>query len=413
MQYGCIAEHLGHSFSARIHRELGDYPYELCELAPDTLGAFMNAHDFCGINVTIPYKEAVIPYLHALDAGAEAIGAVNTVVNRAGKLYGYNTDFYGLSALIARIGLDLCGKKVAILGTGGTSRTAAAVARAAKAKTVLRVSRQTKAGTCTYEELCRDHADTEILINTTPVGMYPRLEGTPVALSHFPQLAGVVDAVYNPLRSKLILEAKKRGIPAEGGLYMLVAQAVRASELFFDKAYPADTVTRVFETLQREMQSIVLVGMPASGKSTVGAHLARSMGRSFLDIDAMIVERAGKSIPAIFSEEGEMAFRDLESAVIRETIAPGTGLVIATGGGAILREENVEALRQNGRLYFLDRPLEALLPTEDRPLASSAEAIRALYAVREPIYRACADACIPGAGSVEEVANLIEQEWNT
>ena len=411
MQYGCIAERLGHSFSKDIHALLADYRYELCEVAPDALDQFMKAADFCGINVTIPYKERVIPYLSHIDDGAKEIGAVNTVVNREGKLYGYNTDFYGMKALICRIGISLAGKKVAILGTGGTSRTARAVARSLGAETVLCVSRSQKEGVITYDQLLSDHKDVQILINTTPCGMYPNPDGMAVDISSLASLEGVVDAVYNPLDTKLILEAKKRGVPSEGGLFMLVAQAVRASEIFLDTVYPEGTAERVYARVHAQKQNIVLTGMPGSGKSTVGAILAKQMEREFVDTDDLVVRAAGKSIPEIFAEHGETYFRDLETRVIREEVSQRSGLIVATGGGVILKQENVDLLSHNGRLYFLDRPLEDLLPTEDRPLASSAEAIRMRYRERYARYCETCNCRIDVKGDAEWVAQVIGKDF--
>ncbi|MBQ9132086.1 MAG: shikimate dehydrogenase [Clostridia bacterium] len=413
MEYGCIAERLGHSFSREIHAALGEYPYELCEVRPEALDSFMKARDFRGINVTIPYKEAVIPYLFHIDEQAKKIGAVNTVVNRDGKLYGYNTDFYGMKALITRMGLSLTDKKVAVLGTGGTSRTAKAVAEDMGARQILWVSRREREGVVSYDTLCARHADTQILINTTPCGMYPHPEGQAVDLSVFPDLEGVVDAVYNPVRPQLILQAQGRGIPAEGGLYMLVAQAVRASEIFLDTVYPEGTVQRVFLPLLRKKENLVLVGMPGSGKSTVGRLLADRLDREFCDTDALIEQATGMPIPEIFAKHGEAYFRDLESAVIREAVAGRNGLVVATGGGAILREENCDALRRNGRLYFLDRPVEELIPTADRPLASTAEDIRRRYRERYPRYCATADLRISVKGDAAQVAEEIRKDFES
>ena len=411
MHYGCIAEHLKHSFSPEIHAQLGAYRYELCELAPDMVGEFLKKGDFYGINVTIPYKETVIPYLFKIDEQAERIGAVNTIVNRGGRLYGYNTDFYGMKSLIERLGLSLDGKKVAVLGTGGTSRTAVAVAESMGASSVLRVSRTARDGAIDYATLTHDHADTRVLINTTPCGMFPNPDSAAVDVDDFPLLEGVVDAVYNPLRPKLVLDARKKGIPAEGGLYMLVAQAVRASELFLDTTYPAETVERVYQKLMRQKENLVLVGMPACGKSTVGKLLTERLGREFVDMDECIVRTAGKEISEIFASDGEQGFRDLESSVLREQIAQRNALVIATGGGAILRDENVDALRRNGRLYFLDRPLDDLIPTEDRPLASSRAAIAQRYTERYGRYCTVADVRVPVSGTAEEVAEEIEKEF--
>ena len=411
MHYGCIAEHLKHSFSPEIHACLGDYRYELREIEPDALGRFMTERDFRGINVTIPYKEKVIPYLYEIDDRAKAIGAVNTIVNRGGKLYGYNTDFYGMSALINRVGVSLSGKKVAVLGTGGTSRTACAVANSLGAAVVLRVSRSTKDSAIDYGMLRAQHSDVQILINTTPCGMFPNPDGTAVNVDDFAQLEGVVDAVYNPLRPQLVLDAKRKGIPAEGGLFMLVAQAVRASEIFFDTVYPDDTAERVYNKLLPSKENLVLIGMPASGKSTVGKLLAQRLGLLFFDMDELIVQRAQKTIPAIFEEVGECGFRDLESLVLREEFAQRNGIVISTGGGAILRDENVNMLRRNGRLYFLDRPLDDLLPTDDRPLSSTKEAIAARYRERYPRYMAVADVQIPVVGTPEQVVETIGKDF--
>lgn len=410
MHYGCIAEHLKHSFSPEIHAALAPYRYELREIAPDGLEEFMLARDFYGINVTIPYKEKVIPYLAEIDEEAKRIGAVNTVVKRDGKLYGYNTDFYGMRSLIDRLGLKLCGKKVAVLGTGGTSRTACAVSEALGASEVLRVSRTAKDGAISYAMLYEHHSDVRVIINTTPCGMFPNPDAAAVDVMRFPMLEGVVDAVYNPLRPKLVLDAMKKGIPAEGGLYMLVAQAVRASEIFLDKTYASEITARIYQKIFRQKENIVLIGMPGSGKSTVGKLLAERLGREFLDMDDCIVQAAGKPISEIFAEVGESGFRNLESRVLADEIAQRNSLVIATGGGAILRDENVDALRRNGSLYFLDRPLADLLPTDDRPLAFSQTAIEQRYHERYGRYCAVADVRIPVVGSAADVAEKIGKE---
>ncbi len=412
MKYGCIGERLGHSFSAEIHALLGNTDYQLRPLPPEEVDDFLTKRSFSAINVTIPYKETVLPYLFYADEAVRKIGAANTVVNRDGKLYGYNTDFFGMIALLRRLGLALTGKKVVILGTGGTSRTASAVAESLGAACVLRVGRSGKDGSLTYPELFARHTDAEILLNTTPVGMFPHAEECPVDLSAFPRLTGVADAVYNPLRTRLVTSALERGIPAGGGLYMLVCQAVRASEIFLDTTYPEGTAERVYRTVLSQRENIVLTGMPASGKSTVGKLLAKRLGRPFYDADACI-EAHGRKISSVFAEDGEEGFRELESRVIREELAPLTGAVIATGGGSILRDENLRELRMNGKIFFLDRPPELLIPTADRPLASDAEAIRRRYRERIDRYRATADRQIPAAGRPEEVADAITEEWNT
>ena len=403
LTFGCIGEHLPHSFSREIHEQIGGYTYALKELTPEELPAFLTARDFRGINVTIPYKQAVIPFLDSVDATAKAIGAVNTVVNRNGKLTGYNTDLYGLTRLIRRIGLDLAGRKVLIPGTGGTSRTASFAAEQLHAREILRISRSGREGSLTYEQALRDHTDAEIILNTTPCGMFPEPDAQPLPLDPFPHLRGVADVIYNPLRSRLVLDALARGVPAEGGLYMLVAQAVRASELFLDTAYPEDLTDRIYAKILRQKENIVLIGMPGSGKSAVGKLLAEKTGRPFLDTDQLIVGKAGRPIPDIFREDGEPAFRNLESEVIRNC-AKQSGQILSTGGGAVLRPENVAVLRQNGRLFWLDRDPASLVPTDDRPLADTEEKMKRLYLEREPVYRAAADVIIPVNGSVEDTA---------
>ena len=406
MIYGLIGEHLGHSFSAVIHGQIGREPYELLELAPQELETFLRDREFRGINVTIPYKQAVIPCLDEVSETAREIGAVNTIVNREGRLVGDNTDLEGITKLILRVCPDLKGRKTLVLGTGGTSRTAVYAARRLGADPVIRVSRTAREGAVSYADVLRDHRDAEIIINTTPCGMYPNSGEAPLELEGFDRLAGVVDVIYNPLRTKLVLEARRRGIPAEGGLYMLVAQAVRAAEIFRNTEYPAEMTERIYRSLLREKENIVLTGMPGSGKSVVSAALEEITGRPAVDTDRLIVEKAGMEIPEIFRRFGEKHFRDLESEVIRE-LAPDGGRIISTGGGAVLRAENVEALRMNGRLFLLDRPLDELLPTDDRPLADSREKIERLYRERTPVYRASADEVVPVAGTPEDVAKEI------
>ena len=410
MIFGLIGEHLGHSFYAEIHARLGKEPYELRELAPEDVAGFLREGDFRGINVTIPYKQAVIPYLGRISETADAIGAVNTIVRRNGKLFGGNTDAAGLEMLLRRIGADLRGKKVLILGTGGTSKTALYVAGRLGAEQAVRVSRTAREDAVSYEQAALEHADARILINTTPCGMYPHPEECPVDLSRFPALEAVADAIYNPLRSNLILEARKRGIPAEGGLFMLTAQAVRAAEMFRDTEYPPETAERIFRELLREKENMVLIGMPGSGKSTVAAALQRRTGRPVADTDALIAGKAGKSIPEIFREDGEAAFRDLESEVIAEVSLRG-GQIIATGGGAVLRAENVRALKRNGRLILLERPADTLMPTADRPLADTREKMDRLWREREPAYRAAADCTVRPEGTPEEAAAETESRW--
>ena len=406
MEYGLIGERLGHSYSKEIHGCLADYEYELCEVGREDIDAFFEARNFKAVNVTIPYKETVIPHLHYIDEGAKAIGAVNTVVNKGGLLYGYNTDFFGLSALIKRIGVPLSKKKVIILGTGGTSKTAAAVARALGASEVIRVSRSSKEDAVSYEELYEKHLDADYVINTTPVGMFPNTDGSPLDLSRFFKLSGVADAIYNPLRTELVTEAMTRGIPAQGGLYMLVAQAAQAVEFFLDVTIAEGKILEIYSKIKGRKENIVLVGMPASGKSTVGRLISDMSARRLVDTDELIVERVGMEITEIFSKFGEKHFRDLESEVIRE-VSRQSELIIATGGGAVLRGENVKELKKNGRLFFIDRPLEKLIPTDSRPLSKDRESITKRYNERYGIYNAVCDERIDADKSAREVAEEI------
>ena len=399
-----------HSFSKEIHNALADYEYEICEVARERFSEFAEKKDFCAINVTIPYKELIIPYIDKLDKYACEICAVNTVVNRSGKLYGYNTDFYGMTELISHAGIEIYGKKVVVLGTGGTSKTALAVLRNLSAKEVIRVSRSAREDAVSYSCLYKDHYDADVIINTTPSGMFPDIFTCPVDLSRFKHLSGVVDVVYNPLRTPLVLEALRRGITAEGGLYMLVAQAVRASEIFTDKNYSDGTTERIYKKLLRDKENIILIGMPACGKTSVGKLLAKKLERRFVDTDALIEERAGCTISKIFEDYGEEEFRRIESEVIREVSSLG-GAVISTGGGSILKGENVSALKENGKLYFIDRPLESLLPTPDRPLANTADAIKQRFTERYPIYNAAADTRIDADLDIQSVAEKIERDF--
>lgn len=408
MEYGCIGEKLSHSFSAEIHACLADYEYVIREIPREELAAFMTARDFKAINVTIPYKQDVMPYLDEIDPIAAAIGAVNTIVNRGGRLYGYNTDFAGMQALLHRAGIDPMGRKVLVLGSGGTSKTALAVANALGAREIIRVSRSAKDGCITYEDALSLHADTEIILNTTPCGMYPEPNAQPIDLSHFPHLLGVVDAIYNPLRSRLVRQAQSLGIPATGGLYMLVAQAAVAVEHFLDTTVDDKKIEKVYRRIVGDKQNLVLIGMPGCGKTTLGKQLAHKRGMAFVDTDDLIREQAGTDIPTIFAEQGEAGFRDVESAVIR-SLESVQHTVIATGGGAILREENVNVLRANGRLCFLDRPFDALVTTADRPLSSNSDLLRQRYNERYDLYRAAADYTVDCVSNMEHNIRLMEE----
>lgn len=403
MQYGCIGEKLSHSFSKIIHNELCDYDYQLKELSRDELDSFMRTKDFDAINVTIPYKQDVISYLDEIDGMAKEIGAVNTIVNKNGKLFGFNTDFSGMKALLVKTGIDPHGKKVLILGSGGTSKTANAVSSAMGAREVYRVSRNANDGAITYDEAYKNHADAEIIINTTPCGMYPNIKGAAIDIDRFSKLEGVIDAVYNPLRSELVSRALQKGIPASGGLYMLVAQAVFAAEHFTGKKFDSFDIDRVYGTIMKDKENIVLIGMPASGKSTLGKMIANRLGKEFIDSDEVIKQRENCSIPDIFKRGGEAEFRSIESKVIYDLSLTG-GKVIATGGGAVLDSQNVRYLKQNGRLIFINRPIDSIPVTDDRPLSNDRLKLQNLYKTRLPIYRNAKDIEIAADGSIEQNA---------
>ena len=403
MEFALLGEKLGHSFSPQIHRALAGCDYQLLPTPPEAVADLFRRRDFRGLNVTIPYKQTVMPLCDEIDPRAAAIGAVNTVVNRDGRLTGYNTDIDGLIYLARRTGVDMAGKKVVILGSGGTGRTARAAAGELGAAEIVTVSR---GGEDNYEPLSR-HADAQVLLNTTPVGMYPNCGVSPVSLDAFPHLEGVLDVVYNPLRTALLLEARERGLPCSCGLPMLVAQAWRAEELFTGSAIPAETVEAVLAGLTAQLENVVLIGMPGCGKSTVGRALARRQGKAFLDLDRLIEERAGKSIPAIFAQEGEDAFRTLESWAVREAGAR-TGCVISTGGGVVTRAENCAPLRQNGVIIHLTRPLDRL-PTAGRPVSQSTD-LQTLWERRRGLYAAFADRTVDNGGPLEETLDTIEKE---
>ncbi len=410
MEYGCIGEHLGHSFSKEIHNALADYNYRLQELTPEELKVFMTEKSFKAINVTIPYKKDVIPYLSWISDEAKAINAVNTIVNKEGTLYGYNTDFYGLTSLIKRAGVSLEGKKIAILGSGGTSNTAFAVAQSMGASEVLKVSRAPQIHYITYDELYETHSDIDVLINTTPCGMFPNICNSAVDVKNFSKLSAVFDAVYNPLSSQLIVDAKARGITAVGGLYMLVSQAAYAVEKFTDEPVDECKVETIFRNLYKDKMNVVLIGMPASGKTSVGMVLSEKLNKIFVDTDSLIVESEKLPIPEIFSQKGENVFREIESREIFE-ISKCNSKIIATGGGAVLNKKNIEALKGNGRIYFINRPLDMLVATPDRPLSSNRADLEKRYNERYSLYTEYADVVIDGTGTVEDVVKRIEADY--
>ncbi len=403
--FGLLGRKLGYSWSPPIHTALGCEGYRLLELEPEDLPAFLSRPDIGGVNVTIPYKRDVMPYCDVIDEAAQAIGSVNTLARRTdGRLYAWNTDAAGFCWMAERAGICFQGRKAVILGSGGASLTAQAMAKKLGAREIVVVSRS---GADNYGNLDR-HADAEIVVNTTPVGTYPNTGAAPVDLAVFPRCAGVLDVIYNPRRTALLLQAEALGIPCSDGLPMLVAQAKAAEEHFFDKAIPDSENERILAMLRRDTQNIVLIGMPGSGKTTVGAALAKLTQREAIDIDARIAARAGCSIPEIFARGSETAFRALER---EETAEAGkqSGKIILTGGGVVKDQRNYAALHQNGRIYHLIRDLE-LLPTDGRPLSQGAD-LAAMWAERAPLYARFRDAAIENSGTVEETAAGIWRDF--
>lgn len=403
MRCGLLGKTLGHSYSPAIHKELADYDYRLYEVPPEGLGAFLTGEDWDALNVTIPYKKDVIGYCAALSETARRIGSVNTLIKRAdGSIYGDNTDADGFLYMVQTSGALVAGKQALVFGSGGASATACDVLKTLGAAGVTVISRT---GENNYENLDR-HSGAEILVNTTPLGMYPKNGASPVDLTQFPRCEGVFDVVYNPARTALLLQAEALGIPHAGGLSMLVAQAKRASELFTGKAIADGEIARIERRLARQMQNIVLVGMPGCGKTSVGKALAEKLGRPFFDADAQIERQCGMSIPDLFRTQGEDAFRRLETQVLLG-LGKRSGAVIATGGGCVTREENYNALHQNGVIVWLQRALDAL-PVAGRPV-SQRTPLEELYRARQPRYRRFADVTVSNEASIgETVQNILE-----
>lgn len=409
MKYGLIGKVLKHSFSKEIHEDIGDYKYELKELKEEELESFLLKKDFKAINVTIPYKEKVIPYLSYISEEAKSIGAVNTIVNDNGKLFGYNTDYYGFKALINYLGLNVFEKNVLILGTGGTSKTVFQVLKDLKAKSVFKVSREKSIDNICYDDLPNYYKDTEIIINTTPCGMYPNNLSRLIDISSFNKLEGIVDVVYNPLRTNFVLDGINKGIKSIGGLYMLIAQAFYAIEIFKDITLDESIIDSIYHKMMDIKENIVLVGMPSSGKSTIGKKLGEELKREFFDVDDEIKKKINMDISAYFKEYGETLFREIEMQVIEE-LSLKNSCVIATGGGSILREKNIYNLKQNGCLFFLNRSLDLLITTSSRPLSSNIDDLKKRYDERYDRYISCSDVIINGDKSINECVKSIIKE---
>lgn len=401
LKCGLLGEKLGHSYSPQIHSMLADYEYKLFEKSPEELEAFLKSGEFDGLNVTIPYKKAVMPYCTELSPTAAQIGSVNTIVRRSdGSLYGDNTDAFGFENLIVHNGIEVKGKKALVLGTGGASVTAQAVLKNLGASEVVVISRR---GEDNYENIAK-HADAEIIANTTPVGMYPNNGKAAVDLTQFPKLSGVLDVVYNPARTALLLQAERLGIPCAGGLYMLVSQAKRSCELFTGKSIPDSEIDRIERVLSHQMQNIVIIGMPGSGKTTVSTMLAERLGRKIFDTDTIVSENAGLTIPEIFAVQGEASFRRLETEATAE-VGKLSGNIISTGGGVVTVAENYELLHQNGVIVWIERDTNKLA-RDGRPISLSTD-LNELYAARLPLYDRFADIKADNNGDINDTVNAI------
>lgn len=400
MQCGLLGQTLSHSYSPQIHRKLGSYDYQLFEIAPEALGDFVRSDSFQGINVTIPYKKAVIPYCSTLSDRAKKLGAVNTIVRcQDGSLIGHNTDYYGFSAMLKRSGLNVSKKKVLVLGSGGASATVVAVLTELGAKPIV-VSRT---GENNYDNLHK-HTDTAVIVNATPVGMYPNTDKSPIDLQQFPNLEGVLDLIYNPAHTMLLQQAENMGLVTENGLWMLVSQAKESAEWFTQTPINDDLIIQIHKELRAQMENIVLIGMPGSGKSTIGRALAEELGKTFVDADEEIIKEAGITIPEIFATQGESGFRKIETTVL-ERLGKQSGLVIATGGGCVTIPENYRHLHQNSTIIWLQRDISKL-PTEGRPLSQASKLID-MYATRMPLYEQFADITVSNENRVAITVNDI------
>lgn len=401
LKCGLLGEKLGHSYSPQIHSMLADYEYKLFEKSPEELEDFLKSGEFDGLNVTIPYKKSVMPYCAELSPTAAQIGSVNTIVRRSdGSLYGDNTDAFGFENLIVHNGIEVKGKKALVLGTGGASVTAQAVLKNLGASEVVVISRK---GEDNYENIAK-HADAEIIANTTPVGMYPNNGKAAVDLAQFPKLSGVLDVVYNPARTALLLQSEKLGIPCAGGLYMLVSQAKRSCELFTGKSIPDSEIDRIERVLSHQMQNIVIIGMPGSGKTAVSTMLAERLGRKIFDTDTIVSEKAGMTIPEIFAAQGEAGFRKLETEATAE-VGKLSGNIISTGGGVVTVADNYELLHQNGVIVWIERDTNKLA-RDGRPISLSSD-LNELYAARLPLYERFADIKADNNGDINDTVNAI------
>ena len=408
-KYGVIGKTLKHSFSKEIHEALFDMTYDIIELEPKEFISFIESRKFLGVNITIPYKQDVIPMLDYIDEHAKNINAVNTVVNRNGVLSGYNTDYLGLMDLIKVNDIEIEGKNVLLLGNGGTSKTARYVLNLLKAKKVTVVSRGNEEGTISFED-AKNVKDINVIVNTTPVGMYPNNDGRIISLDNYPLLESVVDVVYNPLRTMLSIDAKNKGLKYAGGLYMLVSQAIYASEYFQDKEIDKLVISKIFKDIKSKRENIVLIGMPTSGKTTIGKLLQDTLNRDFVDSDEEITKLTGLTPSEYITNKGIEEFRKVEANVIKE-LSKKQDVIISTGGGVILDKNNMDNLSQNGFVVFIDRPLELLKASSDRPLSNTTADLEKRYNERYELYRKYADVVINNNQDIEYALKEIVKEF--
>ena len=419
MKYGLIGEHLGHSFSKQIQTRIAeienvkDYDYQLVELDKEEFKEFMEKKDFKGINVTIPYKKDVIPYLDEMDESAKAIGAVNTIINVDGKLKGYNTDFGGFLYMVKAHNVHMEGKKVLIIGNGGACAAVKAVCKHENAKDIVIVSRSANRGAISYNEMYTSHLDADIVVNTSPVGMFPNIVNAPIDVSWFHKLECVLDVVYNPILTRLCFEAQEADIKRVIGLEMLIAQAKYAFEIFENMSFDDSIIDEIKKEMLKDRCNIVLIGMPSAGKTTIGKMLEKKLGKEFIDLDDMIIAKAGKSIPEIFQESGETGFRAIETEVAIEA-SKMNNKIIATGGGVVKHKVNMDFLRLNGITIFIDRDIDKLISSDpNRPLSSSKQALQQMYKERYPLYQKYAAYIAVNNANIEETVDDIVNTYHS
>lgn len=406
MEYGLIGEKLSYSYSKRIHELIGNYSYELKEIKKGDFKDFILKKDYKAINITIPYKEEVCKYVNYFDESSKDIKCVNLLINDDSKLIGYNTDYYGLLANIKRNNIDLNNKKVLILGTGGTSKTAFKIAKELNAKQIVFVSRYKKDYAITYDVALKEYNDFEIIINTTPVGMMDFDDGLPIDISKFNYLEAVIDVIYNPINTSLILEAKKRNIKVAGGLYMLVYQAYYAYCLLSNNNIDENKIENIYKLIKKENQNIVLIGMPCSGKSTISKKISDILKINYIDSDEEIEKNINMTIKEFINRFGEIEFRKIEEDLIK-SISKKRGYIISTGGGVILNENNINRLKGNGIIIFIDRDVSKLEISEERPLSNTKEKLYELYKKRKEKYENYSDYIIKNNDNLDETINEV------